>query len=139
MERRSYAIIAGDFLRAVRCGAANTQDAAHCFACQQQLVLIPAPGPAPAPRQGVAGRYRIVRAIGQGGFGVVYQARDLRRWGRVVAFKQTDLGRLGPRAAIAATNAFHREVRFLSTLSHAHLPEIYDHFTDASHWYLVME
>lgn len=136
------------------CGAANVQAATLCVACQQHLAPAPAVqqagrASAPAGLQAaagplargalLAGRYRIVRAIGQGGFGAVYRARDLRRWGRVVAIKQIDLGRLGPRAAIAATDAFHREIRFLSTLSHTHLPAIYDHFPDASHWYLVME
>ncbi len=150
------------------CGAANAEDAATCVACQRPLsalaeaVAAPAPvapvkivptatlqvvagAPIPVangplkPGTVLAGRYRILREVGQGGFGSVYQARDLRKRGHLVAIKQIDLGLLKPREIIEATDAFNREITFLSTLSHPHLPKIYGHFTDASHWYLVMQ
>lgn len=147
------------------CGAANSENAAICMACQQPLpMLAAAPTPAPVvpvniapvatqqvvagapvslgpltPGTVLAGRYRILRELGQGGFGSVYQARDLQKRGRLVAIKQIDLGLLQPREMIVATDAFNRETTFLSTLSHPNLPKIYDHFTDPSHWYLVMQ
>jgi tRNA A-37 threonylcarbamoyl transferase component Bud32 len=149
------------------CGAANPDDATICVACQKLLAAPPEVLPTPlatvtpvqiAPaitRQVVAGapaaigplkpgtlligRYRMLRQIGQGGFGSVYQARDLRQRGRLVAIKQIDLGLLKPREIIEATDAFNREITFLSTLSHPNLPKIYDHFTDPNHWYLVMQ
>jgi serine/threonine protein kinase len=36
------------------------------------------------------------------------------------------------------SDSFHREVQILSRLSHPQLPRIYDSFSNAEHWYLVM-
>lgn len=147
------------------CGAANAEDATACVACQcllateaeMLLSLVPQPvkivpavplqvvagSPAASGPLGsgvlLAGRYRILREIGQGGFGSVYRARDTRQRGRLVAIKQIDLHKLKPQEVIEATDTFNREVTLLSALNHPNLPKMYAHFTDASHWYLVME
>jgi len=85
----------------------------------------------------LAQRYYIEEEIGQGGFGIVYKARD--SWNRRVAIKQIDLHALNAKEIIEATDSYNREVKLLSTLKHPHLPRIYDHFTDREHWYLVMD
>jgi protein kinase-like protein len=147
------------------CGAANLANAVVCAACQfsfapdAEMVLAPVPQPvkvvpavslqvvagAPALHGPLgsgallAGRYRIVREIGQGGFGSVYRARDMQKRGRLVAIKQIVLDKLKPQEIIEATDTFNREVTLLSALKHPNLPKIYAHFTDTSHWYLVME
>src|SRR5439155_20162228 len=72
-------------------------------------------------------------------FGVVYKARDIKRRHRLVALKQIDLGGLSPRQIIEATDSYNREVSMLSRLSHRNLPRIYDHFTDPTHCYVVMQ
>jgi hypothetical protein len=82
-------------------------------------------------------RYRVVRLIGQGGMGAVYQAVD-QRLGNVVALKQT----IASDAALHATalrRAFEREARLLAGLRHPALPKVIDYFTDESGQFLVME
>lgn len=87
----------------------------------------------------LARRYRIVSQVGQGGFGMVYKARDKRHFNRLVAVKQITLSQLTARQMIDATNSYNREVALLPLLKHAHLPRFYDHFVDAKNWYLVMD
>jgi serine/threonine protein kinase len=77
-------------------------------------------------------RYRVVRHIGQGGMGAVYEAVDLRL-GITVALKQTLL------AGERMSRAFEREARLLAGLRHQALPRVIDHFTDALGQFLVME
>jgi serine/threonine protein kinase len=84
-------------------------------------------------------RYQILNQIGTGGFGAVYQARDTQVQQRLVAIKQINLRGLTAQEIIEATDGFNRERQFLSSLTHNHLPRIYDHFMDAEHWYLIME
>jgi tRNA A-37 threonylcarbamoyl transferase component Bud32 len=77
-------------------------------------------------------RYEVVRQLGKGGMGAVYEATD-RRLHRTVALKETlvetdDLRR-----------AFAREARLLANLSHPALPKVIDHFGEDAGQYLVME
>src|SRR6266700_478374 len=91
------------------------------------------------PGSQLAHRYIIVRVVGQGGFGVVYQAQDRKQNKKMVAIKQINISKLTPRQIIDATDSYNREVSLLSKLQHKHLPRIYSHFSDAEHWYLVMD
>ena len=58
---------------------------------------------------------------------------------QIVAIKQITLRGLSTQEMIEATDGFYREVRLLSNLKHPNLPTIRDTFTDAEHWYLVMD
>ncbi len=91
------------------------------------------------PHALLAGRYRIVRKIGEGGFGVVYQAQDTRQRKKMVAVKQINLGALSTRQIIEATDSYNREITLLPRLRHKNLPRVSNNFTDPTHWYLVME
>jgi serine/threonine protein kinase/sugar lactone lactonase YvrE len=141
-----------------QCGAANTAMATTCFACGNSLaqddplliltgtVTSTAPvSSSPAITGQLAhdhllnGRYRIVRQLGTGGFGAVYEAQDLQRNGALVAIKSINLHGLSSEEAIDATETFNREVGMLSELEHPNLPHIYEHFSDSEHWYLVMD
>src|SRR6266436_4433934 len=84
-------------------------------------------------------RYFIMSKVGAGGFGSVYQAKDIQNGDRLVALKEVCLQGLHPQAMLEATTAFQREVSVLSHLDHPHLPRVYEHFQTPGHWYLVMD
>jgi serine/threonine protein kinase len=122
------------------CGAINKAEAQLCFACRHPLLTLQAPTPARlAPNYLFRERYRIIAKVGTGGFGSVYKATDTQREGHLVAVKEVNLAGLHPQAMIQAADAFHREVDFLSQLTHPSLPRLYEHFSTHEHWYLVMD
>jgi eukaryotic-like serine/threonine-protein kinase len=114
------------------CGAANQDQAEHCFVCE-------APLHTPSKELLLKERYRILVAVGQGGFGNVYKVEDTQGGNRLLAMKEINLSALTAQESIEATAAFNREVTLLSGLTHSTLPRIYDHFTDREHWYLVTD
>lgn len=77
-------------------------------------------------------RYRIIKAIGQGGMGTVYEAEDTRFHGSV-AIKETrfDEDRL--------RRAFAQEARLLFKLRHTALPRVSDYFEEQGVQCIVME
>jgi serine/threonine protein kinase len=87
----------------------------------------------------LAYRYHVLHQVGQGGFATVYKAEDRLQKNALVALKQINLGALSAQEMIDATDAYNREVTYLSHLQHENLPRIFDHFTDANNWYVVME
>ncbi len=127
------------------CGATTrTAEDARCFACGALLVdasqaVAPARGERLAPGDLLHGRYRIITQVGTGGYGAVYRAKDTQNGEKAVAVKAINVRDLAPQEAIDATDTFNREVALLSDLVHPSLPSVCDHFTDAAHWYLVME
>ena len=75
-----------------------------------------------ADGQVIQGRYRIIRLLGQGGFGAVYLAWD-HNLDAQVAIKES----LG--AAPAFESQFRREARLLFDLRHPNLPRVHDIFS----------
>jgi serine/threonine protein kinase len=79
------------------------------------------------------GRYRIVKLLGQGGFGAVYRVWHLGL--NVPCALKENLG-----TSVEAARQFAREASMLATLRHSNLPRVIDHFTIAGQGqYLVMD
>jgi serine/threonine protein kinase len=83
----------------------------------------------------VAGRYRILEKLGEGGMGAVYKAHDTQL-DRDVAVKVLPPRSLGDAAAIAR---FQREALALARLSHPNIIQAYDSGEDKGRHFLVME
>jgi serine/threonine protein kinase/tetratricopeptide (TPR) repeat protein len=77
-------------------------------------------------------RYRVVRTIGRGGMGAVYEAVDIRLH-NTVAVKQLTVD------GADADHAFEREAGLLAALRHPVLPVVIDYFTEDDHQFLVMQ
>ena len=78
------------------------------------------------------GRYRIVRQLGQGGMGAVFEAID-ERLDTTVALKETLF------TDERLRRQFEREARLLARLHHPALPRVSDHFSEGDGQFLVMQ
>src|SRR6059036_3245308 len=78
------------------------------------------------------GRYNVVRQLGQGGMGTVYEAVD-ERLDTIVALKETFF------ADERLRKQFEREARLLARLHHPALPRVSDHFSEGEGQFLVMQ
>src|SRR6266536_2376664 len=77
-------------------------------------------------------RYRIVRQLGSGGMGAVYEAVD-QRLDATVAIKETFS------VDDRLRRQFEQEARLLAQLHHPNLPRVSDYFTEAGRAFLVMQ
>lgn len=81
----------------------------------------------------IQGRYRILKLLGHGGFGAVYQAFD-ERLDLIVALKENI------QEADIAARQFTREASLLAKLKHPNLPRVTDYFIiEGQGQYLVMD
>jgi len=78
--------------------------------------------------------YEILRLLGKGGFGAVYQAQESPPLRRIVAVKQT----LFP-SDQGAVNLFAQEAELLANVDHSVLPRVYTYFEEERCYYLVMQ
>jgi serine/threonine protein kinase len=77
-------------------------------------------------------RYRIVRQLGSGGMGAVYEAVD-QRLDATVAIKETFS------VDDRLRRKFEQEARLLAQLHHPNLPRVSDYFTEEGRAFLVMQ
>ena len=88
-----------------------------------------------APGSLLAGRYRLVRELGRGGMGVVYQAEDLRL-AHPVALKFLPPSLASDSRRLAQ---FHNEVSVARQISHPNVCRVYDIAEVEGHLFLSME
>jgi hypothetical protein len=84
------------------------------------------------PETVLQGRYRIIRQLGQGGMGAVYEAID-ERLDTTVALKETLF------ADERLRKQFEREARLLARMHHPALPRVSDHFSEGDGQFLIMQ
>lgn len=84
------------------------------------------------PSETLNNRYRIVKLLGQGGFGAVYRAWDTRLNGPIALKENFD-------TSPAAQKQFALEASILFNLRHPNLPRVMDHFSLPTGQYLVMD
>ncbi|MCS7259784.1 MAG: protein kinase, partial [Anaerolineae bacterium] len=87
------------------------------------------------------GRYQILKVIGLGGMGAVYQVRDkhFQAAQRICALKEMIVNTSDPSKRRLAAQIFEREANILATLNHPSIPKIHDYFTHEDRHYLVLE
>jgi len=84
------------------------------------------------PETVLQGRYRIIRSLGQGGMGTVYEAVD-ERLDSTVALKETLF------TDERLRKQFEREARLLARMHHQALPRVSDHFSEGEGQFLIMQ
>jgi hypothetical protein len=84
----------------------------------------------------VIGRFELVKEIGRGGFGLVFEAKD-RELGRLVAFKAVKPGRFSQ--VRFRKEQLQREAEAIAQLSHPNIVQIYDVGRCESGPYLILE
>jgi len=94
------------------------------------------------PEEILAGRYRIIARLGQGGFARTYTAQDIQNPEnppcviKEIPFPQSE----NPLVLERARRRFQREARALQTLrNNSRIPELFNHFEENGNFYLVQE
>lgn len=84
------------------------------------------------------GDYELIRELGRGGFGVVYEARHLERR-NIVALKTLPTGNDGQEVNADRLHRFRKEFRSLSEFNHPNLVGMQTLEVDGSQWFFTMD
>ncbi|HEY9598218.1 MAG TPA: serine/threonine-protein kinase [Cyanophyceae cyanobacterium] len=105
----------------------NPLHAVTCEACGSKLLL--------------RDRYRIIKPLGQGGFGATFLAQDVSLPGEpLCVIKQLRPTTTGPHLLPMARELFEREARTLGRIgNHPQVPMLLAYFDDSQQFYLVQE
>ncbi|MBM0742520.1 protein kinase [Phormidium sp. CLA17] len=106
----------------------NADDAEFCLSCGAKLIPI------------LRGRYRVMRAIGQGGFGKTYLALDSDRLNARCVIKQFSPQVKGTKSLDKAVQLFQQEAERLNELGeHPQIPTLLAYFEHEQRLYLVQQ
>lgn len=85
-------------------------------------------------------RYQIIRPLGHGGMGTVYEAKDTKLFGKPVALKEIFFDKITNQKDYKTfRRAFEREAKILTQLQHEAFPQVIDYFVENKGQFLVME
>jgi serine/threonine protein kinase/membrane protein implicated in regulation of membrane protease activity len=87
----------------------------------------------------IAGRYRVIQPLGEGGMKAVYLAEDLRFKARRCALAVMVDSFTSDEARRRAVLSFQREADILAQLDHPAIPKVSDRFSEQDHHYFVMD
>lgn len=107
------------------CQHPNRPNAQFCATCGVPLLL--------------QNKYQIVRLLGQGGFGTVYEAQHAELGVQFAIKEFIPPSGMTPPQRQAASAQFLLEARLLANLDHPMLPKVIDFFNQQGRDYLVME
>lgn len=86
------------------------------------------------------GRYRIIKLLGQGGFGQTYLAEDIDRLSTICVVKQLKLSSKEPNLYKIARRLFDTEAKVLEILGrHNQIPQLLAYFEENQEFYLIQE
>ena len=91
-----------------------------------------------APAANRIGDYELIRELGRGGFGVVYEAKHVTRRNRV-ALKTLPTGQNGQEINAERLHKFRREFRSLSEVNHPNLVGMQSLEVDGGQWFFTMD
>ncbi|MEL7245377.1 MAG: protein kinase [Cyanobacteria bacterium J06641_2] len=84
-------------------------------------------------------RYKIIRTLGQGGFGRTYLAEDQRRFNELCAIKELIPAATGVSAWEKAQELFEREAASLYQIEHSQVPKFRERFEQDQRLFLVQD
>ena len=98
----------------------------YCYTCGATLIL--------------SNRYRVIKKIGQGGFGATFIGVDLTITGNPLCLiKQLRPATEKPEALKMALDLFKRESETLAKIDHPNIPKLLNHFVENDQFYLVQD
>lgn len=119
------------------CQSENRSNAVHCQMCGK--VLRDPQNGGLLPGTLLQNRYSISRVVGEGGMGMVYEARDQSLGDKRCAIKALLTTSIPPVELPDVIDSFRREAMMMARLDHPSLPGVTDRFEERGEYYIVMD